>query len=176
MVRKLVVTFFLIIFVLAFFNVKNASAQSIDLDGREVPYTLPYPGLLPDHPLYFLKAVRDRVQDVFIVDRLENAKLYIHYSDKRANAARSLAEKGRNDMAITTMSKAEKYALKVPDLLKKTKKKDRVEVIEQAKTSNQKHKQLIEEFLKELPEGDEVRITEILRINETVMRGLNDLK
>ncbi len=156
-------------------QLKPVSAQTLDLGTDEIAYDFPYPGLLPDHPLYFLKAIRDRALDIFTLDPLKNAELYLLFSDKRANSAKFLAEKGRSDLAITALSKAEKYALKIPPLLRSSKTKPKKEFVEKVKTSNLKHKEIIEDFLKELPQGDQSRITEILKINEDVrnmFRGL----
>ena len=72
-------------------------------------YSLPYPGILPDHPLYFLKMLRDRFQLWLTRDILTRAELLLNYADKRIAAALALAEKGKSGLAMTTASKAEKY-------------------------------------------------------------------
>ncbi len=175
MVKKLVASILLLIFLLILPSLKLTKAQTLNLETNEVAYELPYPGLLPDHPLYFLKAIRDRMLDILTLDNQKNAELYLLFSDKRANAAKFLAEKGRGDLAITTLSKAEKYSLKIPPLLKESKTKPKREFIDKVKSSNLKHKEIIEDFLKELPQGDQLRITEILKINEDVRNMLRGL-
>lgn len=175
MVKKLIAALLLLLFVLTQPSLKLSQAQGLNLQMYEVAYDLPYPGLLPDHPLYFLKAARDRMLDILTFDSLKKAQLYLLYSDKRAYSAKFLAEKGRNDLAITALSKAEKYALKIPPLFKKSKNKSKKEFLEKVKTSNLKHKEIIENLLKELPQGYQARITEILKINDdlrNMLRGL----
>ena len=49
-------------------------------------YLLPYPGMLPDNPLYMLKAMRDRVINFLIADSQKKAEFYLLQSDKRLNA------------------------------------------------------------------------------------------
>lgn len=75
----------------------------------EDDYPLPYPGILPDHPLYFLKMIRDRVQLWLTRDSLARAELQLHYGDKRIAAALELAEQGKAGLAVSTASKAEGY-------------------------------------------------------------------
>jgi hypothetical protein len=72
-------------------------------------YTLPYPGILPDNPLYFLKALRDNVINIFITDPLKKADYDLLMADKRLVAADKLLDKGNVDLAITTLSKSGNY-------------------------------------------------------------------
>jgi hypothetical protein len=76
---------------------------------EEDEYSLVYPGVLPDHPLYFLKMIRDRIQLWMTRDLVKQAELQLHYADKRAAASLALAEKGKLGLAVSTASKAEKY-------------------------------------------------------------------
>ncbi|MBI2033173.1 MAG: hypothetical protein HYT10_01780 [Candidatus Levybacteria bacterium] len=74
-------------------------------------YSLPYPGILPDNPLYFVKTFRDRIISFMISDALKKAEFDILQADKRMNAAYYLLDKriGKEELAITTISKAENY-------------------------------------------------------------------
>src|SRR3990172_12527926 len=76
---------------------------------QKVEYYLPYPGVLPDSPLYKVKALRDRM--VLWVTRGEKAKAEkeLLYADKRINAAMFLVEGGKEALGVTTATKAEKY-------------------------------------------------------------------
>lgn len=75
----------------------------------EVNYELPYPGLLPDNPLYFLRAVRDRVVSFLIADPKKKAEFNLLQADKRLNAGIYLFDKNKVDLSISTISKAENY-------------------------------------------------------------------
>lgn len=74
-----------------------------------VEYTLPYPGILPDSPLYFLKAARDRVVVFFISDPFKKAEFDLLQADKRLSAGIALFEKGKKDLSESTISKGENY-------------------------------------------------------------------
>lgn len=78
-------------------------------EAKVVEYYLPYPGILPDSPLYKLKAIRDKVRLLITYDEGTKAKLELEYADKRINAALALAEGNKRSLAITTATKAEKY-------------------------------------------------------------------
>ncbi len=50
-----------------------------------IEYVLPYPGLLPTHPLYFIKSLRDSVIEFLITDAVSKADFYILQADKKLN-------------------------------------------------------------------------------------------
>lgn len=70
--------------------------------GREVEYTLPYPGILPDHPLYFLKSLRDSIINLLITDPLKKAEFAKLRSDKFIGMGSMLVKKGNWDLAVKT--------------------------------------------------------------------------
>lgn len=72
-------------------------------------YYLPYPGILPDSPLYKLKAARDRIVLWLTIDREAKAEKRLQLADKRINAAIALVDGGKIDLGVSTATKAEKY-------------------------------------------------------------------
>ncbi len=74
-----------------------------------VQYELPYPGLLPDHPLYFLKMTRDKIVGLLINDPLKKAEFNLLNADKRMHAGVLLVKKKEYDLAVTTISKSINY-------------------------------------------------------------------
>lgn len=78
---------------------------------KVVDYQLSYPGLLPDHPLYFLKTGRDRIMSFFISKPLEKAEFNLLQADKRVEASLMLTKKGEDkiDLAQSTFSKGANY-------------------------------------------------------------------
>jgi len=76
---------------------------------QTVEYALPYPGILPDHPLYWLKLVRDKLLDILIVDPLRKAEFYLLQADKRLGMGVALIQKGNAPLGEQTISKGEKY-------------------------------------------------------------------
>jgi hypothetical protein len=74
-----------------------------------VQYELPYPGMLPNNPLYFLKQARDWILDKLITDPVKKTEFYILQADKRLAMGRILSAGGNDVLAEQTMSKGEKY-------------------------------------------------------------------
>ncbi len=108
--------FLLIILSLAFsinlgFSYAEEPSDSVSTPSATIDYPLPYPGILPDNPLYFMKALRDRVVSFLISDPLKKAEFNLLMADVRLNAAQYLFAKGegRYSLAETTISKGENY-------------------------------------------------------------------
>jgi hypothetical protein len=74
-----------------------------------VQYELPYPGMLPNNPLYVLKQVRDWILDKLIIDPVKKAEFYILQGDKRLAMGLMLSESGNAVLSEQTISKGEKY-------------------------------------------------------------------
>lgn len=77
-------------------------AQSVD-------YYLPYPGILPDHPLYWLKMARDRIGLITVTGKTAKAEKLLLYADKRLGAAWALIDGNKLPLGVSTLTKAEKY-------------------------------------------------------------------
>ena len=75
----------------------------------KVNYELVYPGILPDNPLYFIKAGRDKLVSFLINDSLKRAEFNLLTSDKRIYSAKLLLDRGKEELAITTASKSNNY-------------------------------------------------------------------
>lgn len=88
---------------------KTASLTSGEVMMKKPEYPLPFPGILPDHPLYFIKRFRDQVMERLIVDSVSKAKFYILMADKHIQMAVLLDEKGNTMLAGTMATKAEIY-------------------------------------------------------------------
>ena len=114
-----------------------------------VQYDLPYPGILPDNPLYFLKALRDNVENLFITDPLKKANYDLLMADKRLAAADDLLKKGKIDLSITTLSKAENYFyLAVQQVTTaKNQGEDVKQTLTNFKTASLKHQQIISQMI-----------------------------
>lgn len=107
---------FLVLFLsLMFFKASELKAQetpTITLLPQElVEYNLPYPGLLPDNPLYFIKSVRDQLLLWITRDEVKKANLYLLLADKNLVMGKILWEKGNEDLSIKTLEKGERYFL-----------------------------------------------------------------
>jgi hypothetical protein len=174
----------LIIFILillpaaAYFVMESSGATTDNSTNNKVVYDLPYPGMLSDNPVYFVKIIRDRITEFLTRDNLKKAQLYLLYSDKRVAMSLSLAKKGKNNQAISAYSKAEKYFLKIPPLLEAAKKQGESppsSFIEILKLSNAKHKELLNQLLKTLPAGVNTSLSEVAAINDQIRLDLERL-
>lgn len=77
---------------------------------QSTEYTLPYPGILPDNPLYALKMLRDRVVGYLISDPVKKAEFNLLQADKRLASAIGLMDKGgKTALSEETLSKGANY-------------------------------------------------------------------
>jgi hypothetical protein len=93
----------------AYGQMENLSASSSSQSENQVNYELPYPGLLPDNPLYFLRVIRDKTVEFLISDPLKKSEFDLLQADKRLNAGIYLFNKGKISLSVSTISKAENY-------------------------------------------------------------------
>ncbi len=83
-----------------------------------VEYSLPFPGILPDHPLYFLKNLRDKILLLLISDPVRKVEFKILLADKHLNMGLFLLDK-KPDLALKTISQGADYlTLAKTDLFK----------------------------------------------------------
>jgi hypothetical protein len=79
-------------------------------DNSKVNYRLPYQGrVLPDSPIWPLKAARDAVWLYVTPNSMRKAELKLLFADKRLVMAKILFENGKTETAFSTLTKAEKY-------------------------------------------------------------------
>jgi hypothetical protein len=75
-----------------------------------IDYDLAYPGkILPDNPLWPVKAFRDRAWLWITTNESRKAELQLLFADKRIAMSKILFEKGKTEVAYSTLTKAEKY-------------------------------------------------------------------
>lgn len=173
----LLISFILVIPFVTYF-VLGASETLVKTPQEKVIYNLPYPGLLPDSPLYFTKIIRDRINDFLTRDNVKKAQLYLLDSDKRISMAMVLASKGKSQLAIDTFAKGEKYFLKIPGLLIAAKKQGAQapsSFVETLKQSNAKHKELIDDLIKILPTGLDDSLKQLSDLNAQVTHAIDTL-
>lgn len=63
---------------------------------KKVEYALPYPGILSDNPLFFLKNLRDRIIELLISDPMNKIEFYILQADKKLNMGITLSGMGKS--------------------------------------------------------------------------------
>ena len=81
-----------------------------ELKDIEIHYRLVFPGtVLPDSPIWSLKAIRDKIWLTLTTSPTRKAELYLLFADKRLGSAKLLFEKGNYEEGYKTLLKAEKY-------------------------------------------------------------------
>lgn len=154
LMRRIVLQLFLFVFFSLLFLRSDVASESQVYDillfpspvPEEIPYMLPYPGMLPDNPLYPLKMIRDSLLSIFTRDPVRRVNLEIHLGDKRLVMGKALWERQIYDLAISTISKGEEYLLTAArsyEVLNKTKSAP-PGLIEKLETACNKHERVIE--------------------------------
>lgn len=175
MLKSILINVFILLFIVTGFYITHLQAQEIKIEGKKIEYTLPYTGILPDHPLYPIKATRDRILQFLARDDAKKAKLYLLLSDKRLSMAQQLAEKGKWQLAISTLNKGEIYTSYIPDVLKQMRTQGSApepEFIQLARMSSEKHQEVIEDLLKDVPQGERINLENALKVNQQNQKKL----
>lgn len=73
---------------------------------KKSEYVLPFPGLLPDHPLYVLKNFRDFLLDKLIVDPIRRSEFYLLQADKKLAMTLLFVDKGNSSRATDMVAKS----------------------------------------------------------------------
>ena len=120
--------------------------QELSPAPKPVEYTLPYPGLLPDNPLYFLRAIRDTVQSMLVSDPLKKAEYYLLQADKGISASSVLFQKKETtELAAATTNDALMYYDKSLEAVIAAKKlgQDTHGITNQLVLANHKHREVL---------------------------------
>lgn len=101
---------FLIVFLFAsLISSLMASESTPSAETTGVNYQLSYPGILPDHRLYILKVLRDKIYDRLLRDPVARVQFRLTTADKRLFMGIMLWEKDKKRLAESTISKGSKY-------------------------------------------------------------------
>ena len=113
-----------------------------------VEYILPYPGILPTHPLYLFKTLRDRIIEMLITDPSSKAEFYILQADKKLNMGVGLKRTSKTNEAKTAFAESlasRGLALDVLETHKKAGNPNPGHLIEKLKLSLAKHAEVLKE-------------------------------
>jgi len=131
-------------------EVKVLGEKSVEID-----YYLAYPGkVLPDSPFWPVKAVRDRVWLLVTTNPTRSAELALLFADKRLGSAKILFEKGKPEIAYSTLTKAEKYLEQAAEAESQNREKeiDTSEFLQRLTKASLKHVEVMEYLLTIAPE------------------------
>lgn len=140
----------------------------------KINYELPFPGrILPDHPLWSLKAVRDKLWLMVTVNPSRRGELTLLFSDKRLASSKILFEKDKPEIAFSTLTKGEKYLEEAASIEAENRKKgmDTREFLTKLANASLKHRQVINEILSIAPEDAKPEIIKIENYSRDVYKA-----
>lgn len=129
---------------------------------QKIEYTLPYPGILPDHPLYNLKRFRDYVLERLISDPVRKIEFYTLQGDKRLAMGITLSGQGKSTLAESTISKGEKYMEKAVSGISALRAEGKTVppyIIENVKNALAKHAETITLLMQTAPDTEKAGLT-----------------
>lgn len=153
-------------------------SQSINIEKKAVLYQLPYPGILPGHPLYFFKFLRDKILIFTTRDKSKKAILYLHLSDRHMAAAEALVNEGKELLAIQELNEAENIFLEIPTILKDLKSQGGDypgDLILDLNQSNLKHREVIASVLEKMSQGEISAMENLINLNDNAKKSLGKL-
>lgn len=129
---------------------EQISGRSDELARMEIDYYLPYEGpVTPDHPLWPLKAIRDRVWLIVTTNPYRKSELNLLFADKRIVASQKLFEQGDFETGYSTLTKAEKYLENACNIEQEIRGEggDTTELAKRLINASLKHRLVIEQIL-----------------------------
>ncbi len=161
--------------------IDNESSPKPDIENTviasqpKIDYYLPYPGILPDHPLYWLKMIRDKVLISITANSLAKVERELLFADKRIGAAKVLIEGAKAQLGFTTLTKGEKYleqAVADYELLKKQNKAN-AETKDRLLKATLKHEEIMKDLLKIVQDNLKQNIDQLLTKTIGLQERLN---
>ena len=138
----------------------------------EIEYQLAYPGILPGHPLYKLKVLRDKIQ-IFLISTPDNRiNFYLRQADKGIFATLLLAENGNDDLAAQTALKAEHNVTLINSQINGMSEKPDLELFDKLKTASLKHQETLASTKTHLDEEHQKTIDTVIEFSQ---RNLNEI-
>jgi len=152
------------------------AAELKEIETEEVDYYLAYPGILPDHPLYWLKMARDRILLLLTNDQLQKFDRLLLYADKRLGAAKVLIEGNQSGLGVTTATKAEKYLERSLREFSKLRQAEKAtpELEDRFGKALLKHSQVIEKLLEKIPDQTKPALEKALEISKLGYETIKD--
>lgn len=159
-------------------SVEELASESAQMAEERVEYELPYPGMLPDNPLYFLKTFRDAFVRFLISDSLKKAEFNLLTSDKRIYASALLVEKDEFDLAVETLFKSNNYMHDAVVSLSKAREddKDIKVILGNMESSVKKHKEVVSrQIMPHIPESMQGTVESELERLEDIEKSVTNL-
>jgi len=148
----------------------SASEQALEsVESSTVSYYLPYPGILPDHVLYPLKMLRDKLKLLLAQSPRQKAELTLLYADKRIGAAQVLVLGGKDQLGVDTAVKSQGY---LSQSIIEAQKFDDQEFIDKLTNAVTKHAEILAGLKADIDTNDISRYEGVVETNSQLMQGL----
>lgn len=174
--KPLLLILFFLVFIMNFYSVvhgdekSNESTKSATIS---VNYQLAYPGILPDHPLYKLKRLRDKITPYFISDVNKKIDYYLLQTDKGILASQMLIQKDKIDLALDTALKAENNMTIITQVIKANKSKVSKDKFKKLETASLKHQEILNLILTKVKNDKKKSFEDVLYFSK---KNLDEIK
>lgn len=141
-------TFFPVVSV-SFAQENPVSSETAQVVPQKSTYTLPFPGMLPDNPLYFLKELRDGVIGFLISDPLKKAEFDLLKANKKIAEGVFLVNHKQNDeLAVSSVEEGNAFFADAITQIQTAKQNgmDTTALLGEMKSSAQKHEEVLTEM------------------------------
>lgn len=175
--KKLIVGF-ITLFIILFLPIVSLHAQestetSAASASPTIDYKLPYPGILPDNPLYKLKVLRDKIMIALIRDPNKKAEYYLLLANKQFGMSKQLVDKSNIMLAKDTALKAENQITLMTFVYKGASLKPQEIFLNEVKHATLKHQELLKEIIAKVPAEDAVTFSTVLEFSQ---RNIDELQ
>lgn len=158
----------LVFFVFVLFSTQIAFAQ--------VKYDLAFPGILPDHPLYKIKVLRDKITAVLINNPIKKTEFYLLQADKGIHAAAMLVDKNEVELAKETALKAENNMTLLTFELKKLRQRPDQSLFDKLKLASLKHQEVLSSKEKKVGKEDKKTFQQVINFSKTNLSTIEMLE
>lgn len=131
---------------------------------------LPDPGMLPDHPLYFIKNWGEKIGTFFVFGDIAKADRYLFLAEIRIAEAKALAEKGKPEITERALERHEEQLNRALGKAEQAKQKglDADEVLAKISEATLRHQDVLYGVYLEVPEQAQPAIERAMAVS---MRG-----
>lgn len=127
-----------------------------------IDYSLTYPGILPDHPVYKLKVLRDKIIERFASTIEQKIIFYLRQADKGIWATDMLINQKKFDLAAETALKTENNFTMLSEVLKAAPQKLDPELFKKIQLASLKHQEVLQGIIKRVPSDKQKTFKDVL--------------
>lgn len=160
------------------FSSLNTPVLAESHEDMDIDYTLAYPGsILPDHPFWYLKVIRDKAWHLVTTNPGKKAELNLLFADKRLGASKVLFERNKPELAYSTLTKAAKYLEAAARLEKENREKgmDTSVFLTRLANCSLLHRHTIEEILIVAPDDARPKIIETQNYSKNIYKETSEV-